>query len=166
VVDAGDDGAAAGVIVDQVKLPQGPRGIERSAREPAHQRLQFALAALARESHVRDVVFEIEVRIGVPVGRSGLRHRDVAKPLEAQEALLERSAQATEVDALAEGEHTADHHQVAGAIHPQPRGVDRGDLFATCHRNPGVGRSGRRAAVGVGPPGRLRQRLRAFSLSR
>ncbi len=53
VMDAHDQRAAAREILDQVKLPQRPRRIERPAREPAHQRLQLLRSRAAGQRHRR-----------------------------------------------------------------------------------------------------------------
>ena len=38
--------------------------------------------------------------------------------------------QTRERDPLAKDQHPANHHQVAGAVHPQPGGIDSGNAFA------------------------------------
>ena len=69
----------------------------------------------------------------------------LAEALEHQEALLDHAAQARRATPLAEQQHAADHHEVVRAVHAQPRGVDRGHLFAS-----GGGHRAMRAVSGCG----------------
>jgi len=67
-----------------------------------------------------------------------------------------------EREALAEHEHPGDHHQVVRTVHPQPRGVDCGDLLAP-------GSRGHRASTGCGVgtgSNAVARALRALSRSR
>ena len=56
--------------------------------------------------------------------------RPLPEPLENQETLGDDGTQLFEIEALAKDEHPTDHHEVVRTVHPQPRGIHRGDLFA------------------------------------
>jgi len=48
--------------------------------------------------------------------------------------VLQHLAQAFLVDHAIEDDHADDHHQVAGRVHAQPRGIDRRHAYAVGHR--------------------------------
>ena len=95
-------------VVDEVELPQRPRGIERPAREPAHQRLQLLRARAARQRHAHDVMRRCRNRGAfsqyatpgpAPAAAESARKRrkrSLDDPLDAREA-----------DALGEDQHAA-----------------------------------------------------------
>ena len=133
MVDADDDRAAAVVVLDDVELPQRPYGIERRGGESAYERLQLALAGSAGKRDMNDVMIEIEVVGGLPERGRRRLHGTLKEAAKAHEALGHHSLHGIQADRLREGEHGADHHQVARTIHPQPCGIDRRNLFAPCH---------------------------------
>jgi hypothetical protein len=95
---------------------------------------------------------DVEVAIIPPV-RAGRRLRGhLPKTPEDEKAFVDDTAQTRERQAAVEHQHAADHHQVGGPIHPQPRGIDRRKLFAPGH--------GTRRKKGERPRVRLRARSR------
>ena len=92
----------------------------------------------ARAADVEDLWLfmpgEVEVRIVAPPSTRGSPHRALAKAPEHEESLVHDVAQPRERKRPVEHQHAADHHQVGRPIHPQPRGVDRRDLFALAHQ--------------------------------
>jgi len=84
----------------------------------------------ARERDVHGVAVDVEVAVGLPDGEAGMLDRALAETAEHQEPLRDGPLQTREIDLLAEGHDPADHHQVVRAVHPQPCGVDRGNLVA------------------------------------
>ncbi len=79
-----------------------------------------------RQLDAEHVGADVEMRVILPIRAGRGLHRPLAEPLEAQEAIAQGGPEAGQGQTLAEAQHAADHHQIAGAIHAQPRGIHAG----------------------------------------
>jgi hypothetical protein len=126
VVHAGDQCAAAFVVVDQVKLPERVVGIERRVGEFADQRLQrgaLALAGLANQRVLNEVALNVEGFVFEPGRTHRIEHDALPEALVLEQLALDALAQRLARDGGLQQPDADDHHQVDVVVHPQPGGV-------------------------------------------
>jgi len=102
--------------------------VERLAREAANERLQFLRCRAPGERYRNHVIVDREIGRAFPKRYPGPLHRPLQKSRKAQETSFDDAPHALDPDRPEEHHHARDHHQVAGTVHAQPRGVDRGHL--------------------------------------
>ncbi len=112
-----------------MELPERTVAVEVGAREFRDQGLELRLAAQAPAAARARVAIEMKSRVRLPVRAERILARAAPEPREGEETLLDRAAEAPEFDRRIEHDDPDDHHQVGRAIHPQPRGIDRGHSF-------------------------------------
>ena len=156
MVDAHDQRAAALVAIDQVDLPERVRQVQSSGGELAGTRLQrrtFALAALAHQLFAHDVAFDVELVVAHPVGEDCLLDDLLAKPGVGEQARFDALAQCREVERRAQQPDADDHHEVDGAVHPQPGRIDTRHPLGTLGHfgTPGSTRTTAHARIGANP---------------
>src|SRR5690606_24461160 len=97
MMDAGDQGGAALIAVDQVNLPQGLVKKERRAVQGGSELLQFELTSVAGQGDAMDVVVDIEVGDVLPVVASVLEDRFLAEAVEFEESFFEKAFEAADI---------------------------------------------------------------------
>ena len=85
--------------LDEMELPERPVAVEVRAREFRDQGLEFRLARRRRQRARARVAVEVEVGVRFPVCAERVLARAAAEPREGEETLLERAAEAPEIDA-------------------------------------------------------------------
>jgi len=85
-------------ILDQVHLPQRPRGIERLPRQLAHQLLQLERAGPARQLDMNQMLIEINRIVILPPGAGRLLYHARAKFAPAQQVGLQELTQTRDID--------------------------------------------------------------------
>src|SRR5512143_3398724 len=104
-MDSRDQRAAAIEVLDEMKLPQWARRIERRSREATHESLQLLLAALPRQRDVDDMLVDVEALAAFPECAADMLNRKLVEAPEVEPAPFDHRAQAPEVDPLAEEHH-------------------------------------------------------------
>ena len=145
VVNADDDRVAVdlavAIVLDHMELPQRLGRIERLAGQRGHQLLQFGLAAAAGQADAHQMLVDVEVGVFFPPGAASAVVGDARAELAVlQQMAFDGAAQPIEVAGALEQLDADDHHQVAGRVHAQPRGVHRRHAHAARgllgHRSP------------------------------
>ena len=132
MVDARNQRAAAFVVLNEMKLPQRTRWIQRRRRELAGEFLQcraLALAAAPAQCVLDDVVRELERVVVDPACAHRVLHDLLTKAPVLQQLVVDSLGERFVADGRIEQPHADDHHQVHVVVHPQPGGVHARHAF-------------------------------------
>ena len=138
MVDAHDHRAArltvgTGVVFNQVELPQRMAPGQRLHGQIADALLQglllLALGA-ARQFFDHHVACDVEFRVLDPGGAGGVLDHALTEAVVFKQPLLDALAQRGVRDAGLQHPDADDHHQIAGAVHAQPGGIDAAHALA------------------------------------
>ena len=138
VVKARDDDRATVVPIDDVEVPQRSAAVDRLLHLALDEDLERGLVPGLGQGRAVQVVVDREVGVVLPVGhaqRAGGLDDDLAEDgVAVDEAVLQDVGQALPVDRPLERHDALDDHEVLGAVHRQPDGVDGAHGTSSSHR--------------------------------
>ena len=123
------------MIDNEMELPHRPPARKRGRHQRRYEILELCITGRLGQIRRYDVLRDIERGIVAP-SRAGCRLLShLPEAAEHEEPLANDGAKPRERQPALERQHAADHHQIRGPIHSQPRGIDSGNVLALAHRN-------------------------------
>ncbi len=136
VMEASHHHGPAAVVVEEQEVPHRAVQVELLRDQPFDGLAELRIPPGIRQDDVADVVIEVEIRVGLPVGPPPLRHHH--PPVEARDGEQPASDDLPEplqAHRLGQDENPIDVHEVRRIVHPQPGEVDAGKRFAALWRH-------------------------------
>ena len=136
MVDANDQRAAldairAGVVLDQVHLPQRVPAVEPFGGQLGHAVLQrLLLVGRFGQFFQHQVVGQVELAVKHPGGAGCVFHHALAKAVIFEQSVFQALGDPRMLDAGLQRPDTHNLHQVGFAVHAQPGGVDLAHALA------------------------------------
>ena len=131
-------------MLHQPEVPQRVTRVQRLQRQFGQARLQGLLRmgfGRGRQLVALHMAPDVETGVGHPTRTGGILHHFLPKTRVFQQTRFDALASGRVTDCRLDDPHPQDHHQIGGAVHAQPGGVDL--AHALVHRAGGrVGRGG------------------------